>query len=186
MASQTGMARHKQMDKKKATNLAARMLANKKFPDEVMAEISRKGNMSWEEAEEIVEDTIVNRQGLIATYRAPGKLIASIVMLAIGAFLLSVEWIEETFDITVPLYNGMVNFVLPIPGVAYVTGEQILFYTAWLLVGLGGLTFLSVVMSVLIPGKGKSLHGKPMKTVDDADDEDGEKTRGRRKKKKKK
>jgi hypothetical protein len=87
---------------KQASQLVAKRLAKKRFPDEIMNELSQKGDMSWVRAEEIYTEVKEHRPGMISRAKAPGQIFSALIMIAIGGFAALVfgktleEWGQPT------------------------------------------------------------------------------------------
>jgi hypothetical protein len=87
---------------KQASRLVAKRLAKKRFPDEIMNELSQKGDMSWIRAEEIYNDVKERRPGMISRAKAPGQIFSGLIMMAIGGVVALIfgktleEWGQPT------------------------------------------------------------------------------------------
>jgi hypothetical protein len=78
------LSAEEKMSQKQASRLVARRIAKKRFPDEILTELSQKGDISWNRAEEIYNDVKERRPGMISRAKAPGQLFSALIMMAIG------------------------------------------------------------------------------------------------------
>jgi hypothetical protein len=131
----------------RAMSTAADMLAGKKHVTEVTQALSEKHNMSWNLAEDIVQEVQMRRKGAIARRQMPAKLFGAFVMLAVGVVLVVLNGqLLEDYGLPMLFEEQLSEIDLPF-GLAFYGGEDQLQFFAG--VGLGILALLSALMAVL-------------------------------------
>ncbi len=123
------LKREPKFSRKQSMDFAGRMLARKKLPDDIAAELSRQGDMSWDEAAEIVEDVSKNHRGAIARHKAPGMIMWSVLLLVVGLYLIMLngQVLLNEYGFTPPLYNQFQGTDLPLYGRVYGGDDMIQF-----------------------------------------------------------
>jgi (2Fe-2S) ferredoxin len=141
------------ISKDKAIGFVAGRLAKKEAPEEVIPKLASYGNMTWEDAEKIVNEVHTKRPGAVARRRLFGKLIIGLLMLAAGLYLvmLNGRLLVELFNITPPFYETYRGDQLPLYGEVYNGRETIQFYIGLGLAAFGSLQLLLSVLSSLRP-----------------------------------
>jgi predicted transcriptional regulator len=131
----------------RAMSMAADMLAEKKHPTDVTKVLCEKGNMSWNLAEEIVQEVQMRRKGAIARRQMPAKLFGAFVMLVAGVILVVLNGqLLEDYGLPLLFEEQLSEIDLPF-GLAFYGGEdQLQFFGG---VGLGILALFSALMAVL-------------------------------------
>jgi hypothetical protein len=146
------------MSHKQASQLVAKRIAKKRFPDEILKELSQKADMSWARSEEIYNEVKERRPGMISRAKAPGQIFSALIMIAIGgvAALVFGKTLEEWGQPT-PFRAELEAIELP--------GDFELFYAyggdtmidtvimggALLFVAFGVLMILGTILSCLRP-----------------------------------
>jgi polyhydroxyalkanoate synthesis regulator phasin len=131
----------------RAMSTAADMLASKKHVTEVTQTLCEKHNMSWNQAEEIVQEVQMRRKGAIARRQMPAKLFGAFVILLIGLVLvlLNGQLLEE-YGLPMLFEEQLSEIELPFD-LAFYGGEDPLQFFGG--VGLGVLALLSALMALL-------------------------------------
>ncbi len=131
----------------RAMSMAADMLASKKHVTEVTQALCEKHNMSWNQAEEIVQDVQMGRKGAIARRQMPAKLFGAFVILLIGLalVLLNGQLLEE-YGLPMLFAEQLSEIELPFD-LAFYGGEDPLQFFGG--VGLGALALFSALMAFL-------------------------------------
>jgi len=131
----------------RAMSTAADMLASKKHPTEVTQTLCEKHNMSWNQAEEIVQEVQVRRQGAIARRQMPAKLFGAFVILAIGVALVLLNGqLLEDYGLPMLFEEQLSEIELPFE-LAFYGGEDPLQFFGG--VAMGVMALLSALMALL-------------------------------------
>jgi polyhydroxyalkanoate synthesis regulator phasin len=149
--------REPKMKPGQAKRLVAKRLAQKKFPDEVAKELADRGDMSWEQAYEIVEEVQKKNKGAIARRQVVGKFISALIFAAIGLVLMAMnarvlerrEYIADVEQL--PFHAQLIEISVPYFGRVYGGGNEMVFLFGLLFFAMAGVVVLFAILAALRP-----------------------------------
>jgi predicted transcriptional regulator len=137
-------------NRERAFGLAADMLASKKHPKEVITRVCEKYNLTWVQAEDIVQEVQTRRKGAIARRQMPLKLFGAFVMLVIGGVVVLLNGnVLEDYGLPLLFAEQLEAIELPFDLAFYGGYSELQFFGGAALMALGLLSALFAILPTL-------------------------------------